>query len=52
MTTLKVPKYPERESSFELEEMINPTTRRRNHTCVKPDYGPLKEALSKGKVKK
>ncbi len=55
MSVLKVPKYPKNESSFELEEMLQ-TPKRKNpppfDTRVKPDYSPLKEVRSKGKVKK
>lgn len=52
---LKVPKYRENESSFDLEEMLEPLISRVKgtfHTRQKPNYSPLKKAMGKGKVKK
>lgn len=46
--SLKVPKYLKNESSFELEKMLDSTPLRKRG---KPNYGPLKELHSKGKVK-
>lgn len=52
---LKVPKYREDESNFDLEEMIEPLISRVKgtfHTRQKPNYSPLKRAMKNGKVKK
>lgn len=52
---LKVPKYQENESNFDLEEMLEPLKARVKgtfHTRQKPNYSPLNKAMEKGKVKK
>lgn len=52
---VEVPKFRENQSSFELEEMIDPIKERVSgtfYTRRKTDYSPLIEAMRKGKVKK
>lgn len=52
--SLKVPKYPKKQSSVISEKDISPISPRNPsvfHTRVKPDYSPLKKVFSKDKVK-
>lgn len=51
---LKVPKYRENESCFDLEEMLAPLKSRVRgtfHTRQKPNYSPLKKTMEKDKIK-